>query len=71
MFNYDPLRKTLKEKGITQEKLIKENVINRQNATSIKHNKPMRTDTLDKICQYLNCDFQNIIKHIDDNDMLM
>lgn len=62
-FNYNPYRNLLKELGIKQEQLIKEGIINRQNASSLKQNKPIRTDTLDKLCDRLNCQFSDLIEH--------
>lgn len=66
MFNYNPYRNILKEKGVKQAELIEKGIINRQNATSLKNNKPMKTDTLDKLCTELNCQFSDLIEHINE-----
>lgn len=64
MYDYEPFRNLLKSKGIKQQELINNGIINRNNATSLKHNKAVTTDTLEKICNYLDCDFNDIIRHI-------
>lgn len=64
MFTYEPYRRFLKENNIKQEELIKKGVIGRNNASSLKNNKPMRIDILDKLCNELNCQFNDIVEHI-------
>ena len=64
MYDYEPYRKLLVDKGIKQQELIDKGVINRNNATSLKHNKAVTTDTIDKICNYFDCDFNEIVRHI-------
>lgn len=66
MYNYEPYRKLLKKKGVEQETLIKQNVINRGNASSLKQNKPLNVNTLEKLCTYFNCQFSDLIEHIQD-----
>lgn len=65
MYNYNPYRNLLKEKGILQAQLIKEGVINRQNASKLKNNKSVTIETLEKLCKYFRCQFSDLIEHED------
>lgn len=64
MYNYDPYRKLLKDRKIKQEQLIKEKIINRSNASSLKNNIAVTTDTLEKLCTFFNCQFDDLVVHI-------
>ena len=66
MYNYEPYRKKLKVNNIKQEQLIKDGIINRSNASSLKNNKAVTTDTLEKLCNYFHCQFSDLVEHIDD-----
>ena len=63
MFDYEPYRNLLKERKLKQSDLIERNVINRQNASKLKNNQSITLDTLDKICNKLDCDFSDIVRH--------
>lgn len=63
MFTYDGYRELLKEKGIKQQEIIKDNTINARIANSLKNNKSVTVETLDKLCDRLDCDFGDLIKH--------
>lgn len=66
MYDYEPYRKLLKERKIKQNKLIEQGIINRTNASSLKNNRAVTTDTLEKLCKYFHCQFNDLIRHIDD-----
>lgn len=66
MYSYEPYRKLLKERGIKQNQLIEQGIINRSNASSLKNNKAVTTDTLEKLCNYFNCQFNDLVKHYDE-----
>lgn len=66
MFDYEPYRQLLINRGVKQEHLIKQGIINRGNASSLKQNTPVNTATLEKLCQYFNCQFSDLIRHIQD-----
>lgn len=65
MYNYDPYRDTLKRLDIKQADILKDKTINTQNANRLKNNLPITTDTIDKLCTRLNCQPNDIMKHID------
>ncbi len=66
MYNYDPYRDMLKNRGVKQEQLIREGVINRGNASSLKNNVAVTTDTLEKLCTYFKCQFSDLVKHYEE-----
>ena len=68
MYNYEPYRNKLQEKNIKQEQLIKEGIINRSNASSLKQNKAVTTDTIDKLCTYFDCQFNEIVRHYKESE---
>lgn len=64
MISYEPFYNTLKTKGITTYKLIKDYNISRSLLDRLKHNKPISTVTLDDLCRILDCNVNEIIKYI-------
>lgn len=66
IFDYEPYRKLLKNRNVKQEEIIKLGIINRSNASSLRQNKPVRTDTLEKLCSYFHCQFNDLIQHYDE-----
>lgn len=67
MISYEPLYKTLKEKGISTYKLINEYGISRSLLDRLKHNRPISTVTLNDLCNILHCKVQDVLVFIDDN----
>lgn len=66
MISYEPFYNTLKEKGITTYKLIKDYNISRSLLDRLKHNKPISTVTLNDLCGILDCKVDEIIIYIKD-----
>ena len=66
MITYEPFYKTLKEKGITNYKLINQYGISRSLLDRLKHNKPISTVTLNDLCKILECRVEDILLFIDD-----
>ena len=64
MISYEPLYKTMKEKGITTYKLINTYGVSRSLIDRLKHNKPISTQTLNDLCTYLDCKVEDIIVFI-------
>lgn len=61
MITYEPFYKTLKSKGISTYKLINNFNISRSLLDRLKHNKPIRTQTIDDLCNYLDCKVEDIL----------
>lgn len=67
MISYEPLYRTLKEKGISTYKLINEHGISRSLLDRLKHNRPISTVTLNDLCSILHCRVQDILVFIEDD----
>ena len=68
MISYAPLYKTMKEKGITTYKLIKDYNLSRSLLDRLKHNKPISTVTLNDLCTILQCNVENVLTYIPDTE---
>ena len=68
MISYEPLYKTLKEKGISTYKLITQYGISRSLIDRLKHNKPISTVTINDLCSFLDCKVEDILMYTRDND---
>lgn len=66
MISYEPFYETLKSKGITTYKLIKEFNVSRSLLDRLKHNKPLSTVTINDLCNMLECDITDIIRYTKD-----
>ena len=66
MISYEPLYKTLKEKGVSTYKLINEYGISRSLLDRLKHNRPISTVTLNDLCQILHCKVEDVLIFIED-----
>lgn len=67
MISYEPLYKTLKEKGISTYKLINEYGMSRSLLDRLKHNRPISTVTLNDLCNILHCRVEDVLLFIEDN----
>lgn len=61
IINYAPLWKTMKEKGVSQYRLLKSGIDNRT-LNSLKQNKNITLLTLEKLCNILECTPNDIVK---------
>lgn len=64
MIVYDPLWHTMKVKRITTYMLSAKYGISRCTIDQLKHNKSVRTTTLDKLCTILSCSLSDIALHL-------
>lgn len=71
MIVFDKLWATMKEKGITTYRLRENCLIDSRTIKRLKENGSIETKTLDKICDVLDCDIEDIVTHIktEENDM--
>ena len=65
MISYAPSYNTLKEKGISTYKLINDYGIGRGLLDRLKNNKPITTETIDKLCRILGCKVEDIIVYLE------
>ena len=67
MMSYEPLFKTMKEKGISSYKLQKMG-FNRATYYSIKSGKSVSTNTIALLCKLLKCRVEDVMEFIDDEE---
>ncbi len=67
MISYEPLYRTLKEKGISTYKLINEYGISRSLLDRLKHNRPISSVTLNDLCSILHCRVEDILVFTEDD----
>ena len=65
MISYEPLFKTMKERGISSYRLQKMG-FNRATYYSIKSGKSVSTNTVNLLCELLHCQVENIIAYVED-----
>lgn len=68
MISYEPLYKTMKEKGFTTYKLINNYGISRSLIDRLKHNRPITTVTLNDLCIILDCRVEDIMVYIPEEE---
>ncbi len=66
MITYEPLYRTMKEKGFTTYKLINEYGISRSLIDRLKHNRPITTVTLNDLCTILDCRVEDVMVYTKD-----
>ena len=62
MITFDPLWKTLKEKNISQYKLLNEYNFSRGTLDNLKHNRSITLTTLNQLCE-MQPSFQKTYRH--------
>lgn len=69
MISFEPLWHTLKEKNISQYRLIKEYKVSTGQLDRLRKNGNVNTYTLNELCKILDCDLSDIAVFIaDEND---
>lgn len=63
MITFEPLWETLKTKGVSQYKLIKEYKISTGQLDRLRKNGNVNTYTLNLLCEILDCDLSDIAKY--------
>lgn len=69
MISYKRLWETMKQKGITQYDLYTHFHVNRSQLNRLRHNQNVQTNTIDKLCNILHCNVEDIMEHIDDDNL--
>lgn len=62
MIVYDRLWKTMKEKNISQYRLIHKYKVSSGQISRLKQNSHVNTHTLDMLCSILNCKIEDIVE---------
>lgn len=64
MITYDRLWQTMKEKNISQYKLIKDYGIDKAQLHRLRNNMVVKTLILDRLCRILECKIEDIMEFI-------
>ena len=68
MICFDPLWRTLKKRGISQYKLIKEYKISTGQLDRLRKNENVNTYTLNQLCRILECDLSDVALYVPDDE---
>ena len=68
MITYDKLWVTMKQKNITQYKLIKDYHFSTGQLTRLRNNDHISTHTIDMLCSILKCNVEDILTYYPDED---
>lgn len=66
MISYEPLWKTMKDRGITTYTLIYKKGISAYTVTNLKRNKSITMHTMEKLCSILDCTPNEIVQFTKD-----
>ena len=69
MIKYDKLWETAEKKGITKSMLTKKYNVSKAQLYRLRYNQPVSPNTLDRLCNILECDISDIMEHIPDNNI--
>lgn len=67
MLKYDKLWVTLKEKNISQYKLIKDHGIDKAQLQRLRKNMIVKTMILNRLCSILDCRIEDIVEYVPDD----
>lgn len=68
MIKYDRLWKTMKERGISQYDLYTHYNVNRSQLDRLRKNRNIETNTIDRLCNILQCNVEDIMEHFHDDN---
>lgn len=68
MISFEPLWETMKKKGISQYKLIKEYKISTGQLDRLRKNGNVSTYTLDQLCRILDCRLEDVATYHHDTE---
>ena len=68
MIKYDRLWITMEKKGITQYDLYTRYNVNRSQLNRLRHNQNVEVNTIDRLCNILQCNVEDIMEHIPDDN---
>lgn len=64
MISFEPFWNTLKEKQISQYKLIKEYDISTNLLARLRNNENLTLSTVETLCEMLDCEMTDIVKFV-------
>ena len=63
-FNYKPLWKLLIDKEMTKKQLMEATGISKSTMDKMARNEQVSLNVLDRVCNYFNCNIEDILEHI-------
>lgn len=69
MIKFDKLWETMKKKGITQYDLYTHYDMSHGQLDRLRNNQNVETNTIDKLCNILQCSVEDIMTHYDDDNV--
>lgn len=66
MISYDPLWRTMKEKGVTTYTLIYKLGFSAYTITNLRRNKSVTVNTLERLCKALHCTPNDILEFVNE-----
>lgn len=68
MIKYDRLWTTMRKRDVTQYDLYTKYNMNRSQLHRLRCNENVQINTIDKLCNILRCNVEDIMEHFDDNN---
>lgn len=68
MITYDRLWQTMKQRGVSQYDLYAHYNVNRSQLNRLRHNENVEINTIDKLCNILQCRVEDIMEHFPDDN---
>lgn len=68
MITYDRLWQTMKQQGVSQYDLYTHYSVNRSQLNRLRHNENVEINTIDKLCNILQCRVEDIMEHFPDDN---
>lgn len=68
MYTYEPLFRTMKERGITTYSLVNHHGISSHLMSNLRHNKNVTMNTIDQLCSILHCNISDIVEYKESNE---
>lgn len=69
MIKYDKLFQTMKERGISQYDLYTKYNVPKSLLDRLRKNKNIETVTINRLCNILQCNIEDIMEHVPDDDL--
>ena len=68
VISYEPLWKTMEEKGVSTYALINQHGISSRTISNLRHNKSITLYTMEKLCKILDCQAERIVVFLPDEE---
>ncbi len=69
MIKFDKLWITLEKRGLTKYKLHTQYRVSKAQLFRLQHNQSVNTNTLDRLCNILQCGVGDIMEHMPDDNL--